>query len=77
MARFIVTELVHSFFLHLLNPLFFLYPEKRLNMALLEVSSQKTLLKTAILGLIAAAAFSSRLFSIVRYESVIHEFDPW
>ncbi|CDS11103.1 Putative Dolichyl-diphosphooligosaccharide-FT protein glycosyltransferase [Lichtheimia ramosa] len=46
-------------------------------MALLEVSSQKTLLKTAILGLIAAAAFSSRLFSIVRYESVIHEFDPW
>ncbi|KAI8139787.1 Oligosaccharyl transferase STT3 subunit-domain-containing protein [Fennellomyces sp. T-0311] len=46
-------------------------------MVSLEVSSQKTLLKTAILGLIAAAAFSSRLFSIVRYESVIHEFDPW
>ncbi|KAI9305616.1 Oligosaccharyl transferase STT3 subunit-domain-containing protein [Cunninghamella echinulata] len=43
----------------------------------LEVSSQKTLLKATILGLIAAAAFSSRLFSIVRYESVIHEFDPW
>ncbi|ORZ04892.1 Oligosaccharyl transferase STT3 subunit-domain-containing protein [Absidia repens] len=46
-------------------------------MAGLEVSSQKTLLKATILGLIAAAAFSSRLFSIVRYESVIHEFDPW
>ncbi|KAI9493324.1 Oligosaccharyl transferase STT3 subunit-domain-containing protein [Zychaea mexicana] len=46
-------------------------------MVRLDVSSQKTLLKTAILGLIAAAAFSSRLFSIVRYESVIHEFDPW
>ncbi|CAO3622297.1 unnamed protein product [Cunninghamella echinulata] len=43
----------------------------------LEVSSQKTLLKATILGLIAAAAFSSRLFSIVRYELVIHEFDPW
>ncbi|KAG2226013.1 hypothetical protein INT45_002479 [Circinella minor] len=46
-------------------------------MVWLDVSSQKTLLKTTILGLIAAAAFSSRLFSIVRYESVIHEFDPW
>ncbi|KAG0172750.1 oligosaccharyl transferase stt3 subunit [Apophysomyces sp. BC1034] len=46
-------------------------------MAVLDVSSQKILLKTVILGLIAAVAFSSRLFSIVRYESVIHEFDPW
>ena len=30
-----------------------------------------------ILGLIWLASFSSRLFSVVRYESVIHEFDPW
>ncbi|KAI8061418.1 Oligosaccharyl transferase STT3 subunit-domain-containing protein [Gongronella butleri] len=43
----------------------------------LSVSSQKTLLKATILGLIAVVAFASRLFSIVRYESVIHEFDPW
>ncbi|KAI9469671.1 MAG: Oligosaccharyl transferase STT3 subunit-domain-containing protein [Benjaminiella poitrasii] len=46
-------------------------------MAKLDVSSQKILLKRAILGLIAVAAFSSRLFSVVRYESIIHEFDPW
>jgi dolichyl-diphosphooligosaccharide--protein glycosyltransferase len=46
-------------------------------MAELNVSSQKILLKRSILGLIALAAFSSRLFSIVRYESIIHEFDPW
>ncbi|ORX62087.1 STT3 subunit of Oligosaccharyl transferase [Hesseltinella vesiculosa] len=46
-------------------------------MAALNVSSQKTLLKVTILSLIAIAAFASRLFSIVRYESVIHEFDPW
>ncbi|KAG1137614.1 hypothetical protein G6F37_010622 [Rhizopus arrhizus] len=46
-------------------------------MAQLDVSSQKILLKRAILGLIAVVAFSSRLFSIVRYESIIHEFDPW
>ncbi|CAO3685518.1 unnamed protein product [Umbelopsis vinacea] len=46
-------------------------------MATLDTSNQQALLKTVILGLIAGAAFSSRLFSIVRYESVIHEFDPW
>ncbi|KAK9450739.1 Oligosaccharyl transferase STT3 subunit-domain-containing protein [Limtongia smithiae] len=35
------------------------------------------LLRTVILFLIAAAAISSRLFSVVRFESIIHEFDPW
>ena len=30
-----------------------------------------------ILVLVGAVAISSRLFSVVRYESVIHEFDPW
>lgn len=33
--------------------------------------------QVAILGLIALVAFSSRLFAVVRFESVIHEFDPW
>ncbi|GAA5812097.1 hypothetical protein MFLAVUS_005547 [Mucor flavus] len=46
-------------------------------MAKLDVSSQKILLKRSILGLIAIVAFASRLFSIIRYESIIHEFDPW
>ncbi len=27
--------------------------------------------------LIAGAAISSRLFAVVRHESIIHEFDPW
>jgi asparagine N-glycosylation enzyme membrane subunit Stt3 len=26
---------------------------------------------------IAAVAFAVRLFSVIRYEDVIHEFDPW
>ncbi|KAI3331902.1 glycosyltransferase family 66 protein [Xylariaceae sp. AK1471] len=39
--------------------------------------STKTLLKVIILGLIAAAAVASRLFSVIRFESIIHEFDPW
>eukprot|EP01105_Mastigella_eilhardi_P007214 TRINITY_DN18724_c0_g1_i1.p1 TRINITY_DN18724_c0_g1~~TRINITY_DN18724_c0_g1_i1.p1 ORF type:complete len:736 (-),score=222.48 TRINITY_DN18724_c0_g1_i1:65-2242(-) len=35
------------------------------------------LLKAAILLLIYALAFAVRLFSVLRYESVIHEFDPY
>lgn len=36
-----------------------------------------SLLRTVILILIAGAAISSRLFAVVRHESIIHEFDPW
>lgn len=35
------------------------------------------MLKFTILGLICLLAFSIRLFAVVRYESVIHEFDPY
>ncbi|CCU81360.1 unnamed protein product [Blumeria hordei] len=35
------------------------------------------ILRLVILCLIAAAAISSRLFSVIRFESIIHEFDPW
>ncbi|KAJ1916241.1 oligosaccharyl transferase stt3 subunit [Tieghemiomyces parasiticus] len=35
------------------------------------------LLRVSILLLIAAIGFSSRLFSVIRFESIIHEFDPW
>ncbi|KAI9694346.1 MAG: oligosaccharyl transferase stt3 subunit [Bogoriella megaspora] len=35
------------------------------------------LLRVIILCTIAAAAISSRLFSVIRFESIIHEFDPW
>jgi dolichyl-diphosphooligosaccharide--protein glycosyltransferase len=37
----------------------------------------RTLLRVTILILIAAAAVSARLFSVIRFESIIHEFDPW
>src|SRR6185369_12462765 len=43
----------------------------------LDAKNQASLLKTTILGLIAFVAIASRLFSIIRFESVIHEFDPW
>ncbi|RJE21424.1 oligosaccharyl transferase [Aspergillus sclerotialis] len=35
------------------------------------------LLRIIILCTVAAAAVSSRLFSVIRFESIIHEFDPW
>ncbi|VUC20336.1 unnamed protein product [Clonostachys rosea] len=43
------------------------------------INSQNTraLLRVSILFLIAAAAVASRLFSVIRFESIIHEFDPW
>jgi dolichyl-diphosphooligosaccharide--protein glycosyltransferase len=38
---------------------------------------QEFLLTALILGLIYILAFSTRLFSVIRFESVIHEFDPY
>ncbi|CAG8592467.1 2295_t:CDS:2 [Funneliformis mosseae] len=43
----------------------------------LDAQNQAALLKVVILGLISFVAIASRLFSIIRFESVIHEFDPW
>ncbi|KAJ3181134.1 oligosaccharyl transferase stt3 subunit [Gaertneriomyces sp. JEL0708] len=40
-------------------------------------SSESVWLKVTILSLISILAFASRLFSVLRFESVIHEFDPW
>merc|ERR1712110_767096 len=38
---------------------------------------QEFLLKLVILTVAAILAFSVRLFSVLRYESMIHEFDPY
>ena len=37
----------------------------------------KSLITLAVLILSWVAGFMSRLFSVIRFESVIHEFDPW
>lgn len=42
-----------------------------------DLSGIPTVLKFTILGLICLLGFSIRLFAVVRYESVIHEFDPY
>lgn len=37
----------------------------------------QTVLTVAIFVAMFGAAISSRLFSVIRFESIIHEFDPW
>lgn len=37
----------------------------------------KKLIIFIILLLAWVAGFSSRLFAVIRFESIIHEFDPW
>ena len=34
-------------------------------------------LKMSILLMIFIISFFTRVFSVIRYESIIHEFDPW
>jgi len=41
------------------------------------LEKQESLLKLSILSISAVLAFSTRLFSVLRFESVIHEFDPY
>ena len=36
-----------------------------------------SLLTIVVLALACLAAFCSRLFAVIRFESIIHEFDPW
>ncbi|ELU11110.1 hypothetical protein CAPTEDRAFT_179664 [Capitella teleta] len=37
----------------------------------------KSLIVFSVLALAWLAGFSSRLFAVIRFESIIHEFDPW
>ncbi|KZT07345.1 glycosyltransferase family 66 protein [Laetiporus sulphureus 93-53] len=41
------------------------------------VANTSSLLRIVALALISAAGIASRLFAVVNFESVIHEFDPW
>ncbi|GAA5924496.1 hypothetical protein JCM3775_005392 [Rhodotorula graminis] len=51
------------------------YPPLRLEPQTSETA--RSFLRTVILCLIAGAAVASREFAVVRFESIIHEFDPW
>ncbi|KAF8159272.1 oligosaccharyl transferase STT3 subunit [Crassisporium funariophilum] len=41
------------------------------------VKNTASLLRIVALGLISGAAIASRLFAVINFESIIHEFDPW
>lgn len=41
------------------------------------VGSISSLIIFAVLLMCWIAGFASRLFAVIRFESIIHEFDPW
>lgn len=43
----------------------------------LKTKQQEMLIRVSILALVYILAFITRLFSVLRYESMIHEFDPY
>ncbi|THH12075.1 hypothetical protein EW145_g243 [Phellinidium pouzarii] len=47
------------------------------NLAPSTVANTASLLRIAAFFFVSGAAIASRLFAVVNYESIIHEFDPW
>lgn len=50
---------------------------KQLKVLGINIETIRLLLRAIIFISIAGAAVTSRLFSVIRFESIIHEFDPW
>jgi dolichyl-diphosphooligosaccharide--protein glycosyltransferase len=51
--------------------------EKSLSAGFFNQAGIRTLLVIVTLTAIWITGFMTRLFSVIRYESIIHEFDPW
>ncbi|THH22131.1 hypothetical protein EUX98_g8248 [Antrodiella citrinella] len=47
------------------------------NLSPTAIANTSSLLRIVALALISAAAIASRLFAVINFESIIHEFDPW
>ncbi|KAF9030832.1 oligosaccharyl transferase STT3 subunit [Hymenopellis radicata] len=47
------------------------------NLSPTTVTNTTSLLRIVALALISGAAIASRLFAVINFESIIHEFDPW
>jgi dolichyl-diphosphooligosaccharide--protein glycosyltransferase len=45
--------------------------------SLFNPAGSKSLIVFVVLGLAWILGFASRLFAVIRFESIIHEFDPW
>jgi dolichyl-diphosphooligosaccharide--protein glycosyltransferase len=44
---------------------------------LLSPTGLTSLITFIVLACVCISGFMSRLFSVIRFESIIHEFDPW
>ena len=44
---------------------------------LMNPAGSKSLLVFVVLAIACIVGFASRLFAVIRFESIIHEFDPW
>lgn len=42
-----------------------------------KTAGYSSLITFSVLLLAWISGFSSRLFAVIRFESIIHEFDPW
>ena len=40
-------------------------------------AGSKSLIVFIVLAIACIVGFASRLFAVIRFESIIHEFDPW
>ena len=45
--------------------------------SLSDIAGYKSILVVLILLITWVLGFSARLFAVIRFESIIHEFDPW
>lgn len=52
-------------------------PTGTLSTGIAQPAGWQSLLSFTILFLAWLAGFSARLFAVIRFESIIHEFDPW
>lgn len=52
-------------------------PENVLTLFLRQLRTIGPIIQLLIMGLVFVLAFCVRVFSVIKYESVIHEFDPW
>ncbi len=50
---------------------------EEISLSSFNLTGVKTLLTVVALACICVTGFMVRLFSVIRYESIIHEFDPW
>ena len=46
-------------------------------LSMMNPAGSKSLIVFMVLALAWMVGFASRLFAVIRFESIIHEYDPW